>query len=387
MFTLCKQNNISFQSHHQFFNQILGGFLPIISLDLRHLLTWHIITKKSFSTTHRHKIPKWFDNLQSKVLVSLTNPYHLILPYYQQQLNILSPSPLNTSSHFNGHIINFPLLNNQCREFVFYWDLNINSFSIGRIYNKDSLTLQFSIEHWISDSERSFLIPLYELHEIAKHHFFFSNNLVSWRPPLLPSLPILSENLIETLIISPSIKSQLLNIQHQFSHSSVLEFYTDGSLLNPSSTNCSMTCGFLQTSSSAPYLSFVTKIDYWPSAFRAELAAVIFALLVSPLSSYITIYTDCESIISHYQFLHNLSPISYLKSHSSNTFNNNIDNIVKQHHISSDVVSFSYHNSSLSPIIPKWNNIIIDSHLRKFLTQLTNVKNFESFINLYHTDS
>ncbi|RIA83771.1 hypothetical protein C1645_833288 [Glomus cerebriforme] len=52
-----------------------------------------------------------------------------------------------------------------------------------------------------------------------------------------------------------------------------------------------------------------------------------------------------------------------VKSHSSNTLNNTIDNLIKQHHASSDVISFSYQNLSLSQIIPKWNNIIIDSHL------------------------
>ncbi|RIA92582.1 hypothetical protein C1645_820513 [Glomus cerebriforme] len=108
-----------------------------------------------------------------------------------------------------------------------------------------------------------------------------------------------------------------------------------------------MTCGFLQTYSSAPNLSFITKINNWPSAFYAELAAVALSLLVSTPSSSITIYTD-------------------FKSHSSNTFNNTIDTLIKQHHNLSKIISFSSQFLSLHPIIPKWNNIIIDTHLQNF---------------------
>ncbi|RIA85708.1 hypothetical protein C1645_830390 [Glomus cerebriforme] len=492
MFTLCKHNNISFDHHSKYTNEILGGTLhlnniisfqhneyiknqlrgrsimflsQLVSLDHRSLLPWHTITSKTFSLIPRRAIPKWFLDLERKILVNSNDPFRVILPCFIQHLNLLSPSSSNTSNNFNAHSISFPDLYDRHKNFVSFWDTNINSFSFGRIITRDSSLQQFSIEHWIvnnislninapsfipcggcsfnnpstlsnynilcanylpsnlpiiintkriSSCERSIDIPLYELHELVKHHFLFFNNLISYIPPSIPYIPDFSSDFISTLIDNSSIKNELFNLQRQLSSSRVLEFYTDGSLINPSSSLCSMSCGFIQTSSLAPHIQFSTKITNWPSAFRAELAAVVLAIFVSPPSSIITIFTDCASLIQHFNYLRSLSPFSYrnifkqqssplfwsilfnllsdnnislsfqkVQAHSSDRFNNMIDALIKDQHVSTSSITFLPHNLPIHSIIPKWNNILIDTHLRKFLTQISNCKNFESFINLH----
>ncbi|RIA79941.1 hypothetical protein C1645_839603 [Glomus cerebriforme] len=60
-----------------------------------------------------------------------------------------------------------------------------------------------------------------------------------------------------------------------------------------------------------------------------------------------------------------------------------IDAIIKDQHTSTSFITFLPHNLQHQSILPKWNDILIDTHLQKFLTQISNCKNFESFINLH----
>ncbi|RIA90628.1 hypothetical protein C1645_823074 [Glomus cerebriforme] len=125
----------------------------------------------------------------------------------------------------------------------------------------------------------------------------------------------------------------------------------DGSLINSSFSNCSITC---------------------------ELAAVVLAIFVSPPLSTFTIFTDCASIDQHFQYLNNLSPFSYRNIFKQQSLpllwsilmhllsENNISltfKKVKDTHSSSITLSFLPQNLPVHSIVPKWNNIVIDSHL------------------------
>ncbi|RIA88448.1 hypothetical protein C1645_826301 [Glomus cerebriforme] len=280
MFTLYKYNNISFDHHSNYTNEILGG-------------TLHLNNFISFQ--HNEYIK---NQLRGRsIICSFNNP------------STLSNHNILCANYLPSYL---PIIINTKR---------------------------------ISSCERSIIIPLYELHEIVKHHILFFNNIISYIPPSIPSIPDFSSDFISTLMDDSSIKNELFNLQRQLSLSRVLEFYTDGSLINPSSSLCSMTCGFIQTNSLAPSIQFLTKITNWPSAFRAELAAV--------------------------------------QAHAFDRFNNTIDALVKNQHTSTSSITFLPQNLHIHSIIPKWNNILIDTHLRKFLTQISNCHNFESFINLH----
>ena len=65
----------------------------------------------------------------------------------------------------------------------------------------------------------------------------------------------------------------------------------------------SMTFAFLQTNPSSRDVSFQGCIENWPSSTRAELAAVVSAILVSPPNCDVIINTDSNSIISHFNEL------------------------------------------------------------------------------------
>src|SRR5256885_999197 len=64
---------------------------------------------------------------------------------------------------------------------------------------------------------------------------------------------------------------------------------------------------------------YAVSITTWPSAYKAELLAVLLALLVAPDNCSVNLYSDCESIIKHFDYINNGGFI-------------NIRNIFKQPH-------------------------------------------------------
>jgi hypothetical protein len=96
-----------------------------------------------------------------------------------------------------------------------------------------------------------------------------------------------SDNIILDLLEPSNSRNNLLIIQitlSSFNNNTqcIFEFYTDGSLINLGTEQCSTSCSFahLNTEFDVPQVEFATKIDNWPSAYRGELLAVILALCV-----------------------------------------------------------------------------------------------------------
>jgi hypothetical protein len=94
---------------------------------------------------------------------------------------------------------------------------------------------------------------------IAAHYNFSTRNLlyqIATSPP-----PTLQDNLLLRYIERGSLHNQLLDLQHTLSNCANLEFYTDGSVQDISTEQCSMTFAFMQTLSSAPNIQFSSTIE------------------------------------------------------------------------------------------------------------------------------
>ena len=72
-----------------------------------------------------------------------------------------------------------------------------------------------------------------------------------------------------------------------------------------------------------------------------------------------------------------------VQAHSGDFYNTKIDTLVQTAH-HDDLPLFKLNSSMIRSIryIPKWNDIIIENHLRHFITSISKIKGFESFYNL-----
>ncbi|RIA79315.1 hypothetical protein C1645_840982 [Glomus cerebriforme] len=69
-------------------------------------------------------------------------------------------------------------------------------------------------------------------------------------------------------------------------------------------------------------------------------------------------------------------------THVNNKFNNQIDAIVKAAHTSQDFIKFIPSACTSIVALSKWNNVIIDTHLRRFLTSTNHLFGVIDFFNL-----
>ncbi|GBB97728.1 hypothetical protein RclHR1_03050017 [Rhizophagus clarus] len=165
--------------------------------------------------------------------------------------------------------------------------------------------------------------------------------------PILTTKQFLTQKVKQTKLINYNIFN-LFDIAKQKFYSSqrvfynnpnqyIFEFYTDGSLIDIGSEQCSVSCAFahLNDEFDIPNVEFSTTIDKWPSAYRGKLLAVVLALIVVP------------------------------------------------HHSKQNQLIPTMINLLRSNVLPLWNNIMIENHLRKFIRSISRYKGMESFINLH----
>ena len=113
-----------------------------------------------------------------------------------------------------------------------------------------------------------------------------------------PSLIIpLTDNIID-LLIQPSIHSpRLKQLQATFTGATALTFYTDGSLTGPRTNNCKMGFGWISLHPDNGPFTFKASLANWPSSTRAEIYALLTALVVSPNNAVVDVYLDSQATI------------------------------------------------------------------------------------------
>src|SRR4051812_9510801 len=335
-----------------------------------------------------------------------------------------------------------PSLNNRAKDWIGIWAPSVLQPVLGRVLVKNQFTQMATIQHWIfnsilsttdrpiiqpctgcvinesvspnvcsfvapvalsvllgrttkvDSSTRQLYIPLFELFQIISYHYNFStNNLPFVISTFMPiSLP---NNLLLRFIERGQLCNELLQLQTQLSNSSLLDFYTDGSVTDIGTEQASMAFALLQTNSSSPFVQFKANIEQWCSSNCAELAAILLALLISPSNSTINIFPDCKSVIDYYTTLISRSFISprsifkgstnnllwsmimdtitinslnitfhKIKAHSGDYYNDLVDNLARTlHSYNSLSISFLPSNISTLRYFPLWNNIIIEPNL------------------------
>src|SRR5215216_581516 len=133
--------------------------------------------------------------------------------------------------------------------------------------------------------------------------------------PVMPSIspPVISINytLINNLIEQPFYRLQLQQLSTTFVNiffncSNSPNIYTDGSLIGATTVNCHMGIGWISPDlHNHDQYSFSAAIQHHPSLTRAELFALLTALIVCPPSSSPTIFLDSQAVIQGFHSLFN----------------------------------------------------------------------------------
>ena len=206
-------------------------------------------------------------------------------------------------------------------------------------------------------------------------------------------------------IIEPSFyQHQLIQIHNNILNLNLtnLQFATDASIQNLQSSNIQSGIGWICENDTS--IKFNAAINPSPDSSRAEMSAIIPLLLVIPINSTITIYTD--SLISIKNLLNppsskiiqikNWDIISIInsikstknilinfikvKSHSTNSLHNQADLLAKQGSIKPLItISYTYFNL---PIHFFWNNYIITLKARSFIKNIITIQELISWSSL-----
>ena len=220
--------------------------------------------------------------------------------------------------------------------------------------------------------------------------------------PPTPSINLIDSS-IPTIFINNDASSQLTQaalanlLQHQFT------FYTDGSVKQLGTNQCSMGIGWVQVHDDQIIQSFSAQITNWPSSYKTELLAILSVISTIPRNSCLKIFTDSQSVISKYNKLLTLSPHSTknfkfnswpiwhtllnilkafniqlslykVQAHSDNTFNNLAD-VLANNHSSSPLLLFNYTNPYNPYFTLSWKNNFVDSSTRQFIKNIRNAYN------------
>ena len=232
--------------------------------------------------------------------------------------------------------------------------------------------------------------------------------------PVQPGIStrILADCPTDFLTVNSNLNTTISSMSHALRTYSSLSFYTDGSLVNAASTEARMGAAFILTEPVALNLQLAVSTTTWPSAYKAELLAVLLALLVAPNNCSVNLYSDCESIIKHFDYINNggfinirnifkqphhnlwLTILQEIKkknltvvwhkvvSHSNDLQNNAVDRLActsAYNHVSAVNSDIGY-NSNL--YLPWWNSRLINTHYRHFIRSLTYLQGLDAWKSL-----
>ena len=147
--------------------------------------------------------------------------------------------------------------------------------------------------------------------------------------PPTPNITIFPQ--IPNIFQSSIALDNLQTIAHNNSNSTELTFYTDGSVRDLGSSQCSMGIGWIQLVNQTITHTFQAQIKYWPCSYKAELVAVLSAICTAPRNCSIHIYTDSQSVISKYENLTSISQIPKFLNISYWSIWNTLLNLIKSY--------------------------------------------------------
>jgi ribonuclease HI len=213
-----------------------------------------------------------------------------------------------------------------------------------------------------------------------------------------PGISVIQDNIESEEHREGLIKEYRLNYHRD--QTKDFQFYTDGSLGNTVDQDRRMGAAWLQTKGPNQDNFYITGVTDWPSSCRAELVAIILAVLTVPQTSKVEIVTDSASCISTYNRLVKPDPrrtirrwikeknwslwmrlleiirkkklqvyLTKVKAHSGDKFNDKVDKLAKEGKNYPEVI-WKDPRRPLWSVLPVWNQLTVDLSLREFIKEV-----------------
>jgi len=242
--------------------------------------------------------------------------------------------------------------------------------------------------------------PNYQLNLNANYLDLICSTAVK-HPTFTPSLPTISitNSAAFEIFNSSEATDKLISISHYNLSYHQLSFYTDGSVIDIGTNQCTMGIGWIQIDNNNQIInSYSAKIQSWPSSYKAELLSILSAISTAPCNSVIDIFTDSQSVISKFNnlqlnsthpnklFKFNSWPIWHtllniiksfklhitlhkVQAHSDNHLNEQADSLAKQHPLS-PLLSFNHTNIYNLYFSLQWKQHYVELPTRYFIKQI-----------------
>ena len=427
--------------------------------DNNKLLTWkQIVTTNIFSHNNSRlspRVPNIFKKIESIVINNSHRTIH---------------SFLNTNNNLHKPLyLPFPKFNSRNKEFVAVWNPIINNMVCGNIFKKlnDNVSL---IQHWVSTNPRNrttnFLskcsgcklnnifvqqdsqfisnlpisncisfqynnsmvklkqqkttttykprgsfatnLPLEKIKEQVIYRYKYQKDIYQQNlktPSYLPT----NYKLIDQIIKEQQHQTTLKLITKNIEYNQYLEIYTDGSLISPLTPSCKMGIGWFVANINQQRVQFQASLKHFPSSTKAEIVAVLTALITCPPNSQVDLYLDSANTINtftkviidesltHKQILKITNcwiwlNIKYIidtlqlkihlhkvKAHSNNKLNDLADTLAKQ---GTSCLELNINIQQNIAIYLSLEDKILETPIHKFWKEYNNAKNFSHFLNL-----
>jgi ribonuclease HI len=199
--------------------------------------------------------------------------------------------------------------------------------------------------------------------------------------PPLPSLTINSQQL-PPIFETCQLVNNLQTIANSNYNLSSISFYTDGSVIDLGTSQCSMGIGWVQVDNSTTINSFQAQVKLWPCSFKAEILAILSAIITAPRHCSVHIFTDSQSVISKY---HNICQSTSTLSHTHTPYFSiwqTLINFIKSYEIQLTFHKVTAHQDD--PFNNLADQLARNHQILPYLTFLTNNPynlNYTPFIN------
>jgi ribonuclease HI len=192
------------------------------------------------------------------------------------------------------------------------------------------------------------------------------------------------------------------------------EYYTDGSLIDRGTEGeikeTKMGAAWIQTEGPVPLSSFKCGVVDWPSSCRAEVTAILVALLATPKDSKVNIKTDSRNCIETFRSLSRIDPkrtyrrwlkiknwsiwsnimevikkkninlsLKKVKAHSGVRFNEVADQLAKEAN-QLTAIKWIFKGCKNIQTAIKWQGIIVEKAPREFIKEIVKTSNLCKWI-------